>query len=674
VKTHLLATSLVLVVAAPAGAAVVRLEIRSREPFAGGMAFGSTGAYEKIAGRLHYAVDPANPANARVVDLRYAPRDAGGLVEFEGDFLLLKPIDLGKGNHRLFYEVNNRGNLGALRALNRAEGTNDPSSAAHAGNGFLMRQGYTILWSAWNWDVLPGEGRLQIDLPVASDGGRPITGRVVAEIVVDHPSTTEPLAWGASRCYEAALPDAGADAVLTVRDEQRGRREAIPRERFRFADATHLTLDSGFVPGRLYELVYTAKDPRVVGLGLAAIRDAISFFRFAARDERGTPNPLAVGPAGAARPDPEKALAFGISQSGRVLQHMLYQGFHVDEAGRMVFEGALPHVAGAGKGSFNHRFAQTTRHPSELEDHQYPADFFPFTTTPSTDPFTGETGDVLGIAKATGKVPRIIYTGTATEYWTRATSPLHTDAAGTADASVDEHVRIYFIAGAQHGIAASRDRAYLHPVNPLDWSPVVRAVVPALDRWVTTDAPPPASVYPRIERGELVTATAYRERFPHVPGVRLPQGNLQPPRLDLGPRFREEGIIETQPPGFGPGYVTLVPAPDPDGNDQGGVRLPDVAVPLGTYTGWNLRRPESGAAGHLARWSGSFFAFAASAAERARTGDPRPSLEERYPSKAEYVRRVEAAVGELERGGFLLPEDARAAITAARDRAWPPVP
>jgi hypothetical protein len=660
----------VLVFVGPASAAVVRIDVRSRTPFAGGMAFGPAGAYEKLTGRLHYSVDPAHAANARIVDLRLAPRDARGRVAFAGDFVLLKPIDLAKGSHRLFYEVNNRGNLGALRALNRGEATNEPESAADTGNGFLMRHGYSILWTAWNWDVLPGEGRLQIELPIATKAGRPITGTVLAEIVVARRTTTEPVAWGNSRGYEVVDPASNRSATLTVRDEQRASREEIPRDRWRFAGPTHVRLDGGFEPGRLYELVYQAKDPRVVGLGLAAIRDAISFFRFATRDEAGTANPLARGSGEA---DPEKAIAFGISQSGRVIQHMLFEGLHVDEAGRMVFDAAMPHVAGAGKGSFNHRFAQTTRHPSPFEDHQYPADFFPFATTPATDPVTGETGDVLAVAKAMGRVPVLMYTGTSTEYWTRATSPLHTDVAGTKDQPLDERVRVYFITGAQHGIAASRDREYEHPANLLDWSPVLRALLPALDGWASRGTAPPDSVYPRIERGELVTVAAYREHFPRLPGLRLPTSNLQPPRLDLGPRFKTEGIIDTQPPAFGQPYVTLVPGVDEDGNEKGGIRLPDVVAPLGTYTGWNLRRAEMGAPDQLSRWSGSFFAFAATEAERKRTGDPRASIESRYPSHADYVRRVQAAARELVSRGFLLQEDVAPFVERARGLAWPPV-
>jgi len=667
--------SLLLLAAVPVSAEVLRVETVSREPFAGGMTFGTTGAYEKLRGRLVYAVDPASPANRPIVDLALAPRDPRGRVVFAADFLLLKPADLDKGNHRLLYEVNNRGNLGILNRLNRGDGTNDPATAADVGNGFLMRQGYSILWCGWNWDVLPGDARLQIDLPIATLNGQTITGKVASEIVVDQRSDVEPVAWGNSRGYEAVEVSPNREATLTVRDEQRAPRVPVPRERWAFTDPTHVRLQGGFEPGRIYELVYTAKDPRVVGLGLAAIRDAISFFHFAVRDQAGTPSPLArAGADGVARPDPEKAIIFGISQSGRVIQHMLFQGLHVDEAGRMVFEAAMPHVAGAGKGSFNHRFAQTTRHPSPLEDHQYPADFFPFTTMPDVDPVTGETGDVLAVAKSLGKVPYLIYTGTSTEYWTRASSPLHTNAAGTKDAAVDERVRIYFIAGGQHWISASRDRVFENRPNPLDHSPPLRALLLALDRWASTGALPPESRYPRLDRGELIAAADYAGRFPKLPGVRLPKGNLQPPRLLLGPRFRSEGIADVQPPTFGPAYATLVPAPDEDGNDRGGVRLPDVAVPLGAYTGWNLRRPEMGAPDFLARWSGSFFPFARTEEERQRVGDPRASLAARYPTKGDYVRRVEAAADELRQQGFLLDEDARDIVEKARALLWPPAP
>jgi Alpha/beta hydrolase domain len=664
-----------------AAAAVDRIEIVERGPFAEGAAFGAVGSYERIRGRLHFAVDPEDPANALIVDLKLAPGDGGGRVTFAADFILLRPEDFGRGNRRLLYEVNNRGNLGALSFFNEAAWNNDPITRTDAGDGFLLEQGYSLLWSGWNWDVLPGDGRLQIELPVATAAGAAITGPVAAEFVVGAWTRSAPFMWGNSHGYPPASLDA-PDARLTVRKEPDGPRTEIPRDHWRFArlegerlvpDSTRVFHVAGFEPGLIYEVVYEARDPAVVGLGLAAIRDAISFFRYESADAAGTANPLA--PAGV--PDAEAALIFGISQSGRVIQHMLWQALHVDEAGRMAFDGALIHVAGAGKGSFNHRFAQTTRHPSHLEDQQYPADFFPFTTTPERDPVTGARGDVLERARAAGAVPRLFYTTTSTEYWTRAASLLHTDVTGSADVALDPHARLYFIAGAQHGNWRFPERApFQNCGNPLDHRPPLRALLLALDAWASEGQAPPDSIYPALAQGTLGSVEQYRQAFPKIPGVAVPAGNLQPPRLDLGPRFASHGIADKQPPEFGPPYITRVPLPDADGNDLGGIRLPELAVPVGTYTGWNLRAPEIGAPDKLARWSGSFVPFAPTEAARRAAGDPRPSLEARYTSRSDYRDRIESAAATLVRERFLLAADvpeitARAVAFYDRVRAQP---
>jgi hypothetical protein len=657
----LLALALALLIgpARPAAARVERVEIIERGPLAGGIAFGASGAYERIRGRLHYAIDPADPANARIVDLGLAPRDPRGLVTFAGDFLLLRPKELGRGNHRLLYEVDNRGNLGMLAFFDEAPWSNDPRELGDLGDGFLLRQGYSLLWSAWNWDVLPGNGRLQIELPVATENGAPITGPVAAEFVLMRKAKSAPFMWGDSRGYPPVdLQE--PRARLTVRDEPTGARTLIPRDRWRFDGPTRVLYDPGFLPGRIYELVYAARDPRVVGLGLAAIRDALSFLRYQAADGAGAPNPLASD----GRPDPEAALAFGISQSGRVLQHMLLEALHVDESGRMVFDGALIHVPGGGKGSFNHRFAQTTRHPSELEDQQYPADFFPFATTPEIDPVTGAKGDVLMRARAAGALPKLFYTLTSTEYWARSASLLHTGVEGQRDLPLAPNARLYMFAGAQHGNWRSPARGpYQNCGNPLDHGPPMRALLLALDAWASRGTAPPPSVFPKLAGGTLGSIADYGQAFPTISGVQLPGRNLQPPRLDLGPRFASEGIADLQPPVFGPPFVTRVPLPDADGNDLGGIRLPAVAFPLGTYTGWNLRGPEIGAPDHLARWSGSFIPFARNEAEARAAGDPRPSLEARYRSRQDYETKVEAAAEELVREGRLLEVDV-APITA----------
>ncbi len=654
-----LAAGLVLGPAGPLQARVERVEILERGPLAGGITFGAVGGYERLRGRLHYAIDPQNPANARIVDLGLAPRDARGLVTFAGDFFLLRPQDLGRGNRRLLYEVDNRGNLGMLAFFNQAPWSNDPSGAGDLGDGFLLRQGYSLLWSAWNWDVLAGDQRLQIELPIPTEHSTPITGPVAAEFVLMRPAASAAFMWGDSRGYPPVdLAEPGAR--LTVRDQPAGARTPIARDQWAFDGPTRLVAAAGFLPGRIYELVYTAREPRVVGLGLAAIRDSLSFFRFAAEDGFGTPNPL----AGAGRPDAEVVLAFGISQSARVLQHMLWQALHVDEAGRMVFDGALIHVPGGGKGSFNHRFAQTTRHPSELEDQAYPVDFFPFTTTPASDPTTGAKGYVLAPAQAAAAVPKLFYTMTSTEYWTRSASLLHTDVAGARDLPLAPDARLYVFAGAQHGNWRTPLRGpYRNCGNPLDHRPPMRALLLALDAWATRGAEPPASIFPKLADGTLDSVADYRRRFPPIPGVQLPRRNLQPPRLDLGPRFASQGIADRQPPELGPPFITRVPLPDADGNDLGGIRLPEIALPLGTYTGWNLRRPEVGAPDHLARWSGSFFPLARTEAERLAAGDPRPSLAARYRSRVHYEGQVDALARELMAQGFLLGADI-AAITA----------
>ena len=650
-------------------AEVTRIEVLGRAPLAGGKAFGAAGAYERITGRLHYAVDPDNSANARIVDLRLAPRDAAGRVRFSGDFILIKPVDAGRGNGRLLYGVNNRGNLIVLNVFNDAPWSNAPGSAADLGNGFLLERGYTLLWSAWNWDVVRGGGRLQIDLPVATDDGKPITGAVAAEITVDHAADVRPVAWGGSRGYAPADPEEPG-ARLTVRAGPGDKRRDVPRRRWRFVEPAgapsapvRIELEGGFRPGMLYELVYTATAPRVVGLGLAAIRDALSFFRYAAADRAGTPNPLAVeGAKGAAG----TVIVYGFSQSGRVIQHMVMEGLHVDEAGRSVFDAALIHGAGAGKGSFNHRFAQTTRHPSHAEDHLYPADFFPFTTTAQWDPVTGASGSVLAWARKRGRVPLLFYLSSATEYWTRAASLLHTDVTGRRDIALDPRARLYVVSGAQHSAAAGGGRGiFENCANPLDYRPLARALLVALDGWAAEGREPPPSRYPRLEDGTLAPVPVYRRRFPALPGLRLPASNLRPPRLDLGRRFAARGIQDLVPARRGRPFATLVPLPDADGQDRGGIALPAVAVPLGTYVGWNLRRREFGAPARLGRWQGSFLAFAATEAERRASGDPRPSIAARYGSKARFVESTRAAAMALRRRGLLLSGDVPAIVARA---------
>ncbi len=646
--------------ACPGHAEVVSVQIDQRQVFADGHAFGETGPYERIQGRLHFEVDPEHAANDRIIDLHLAPRNERGRVEFWSDFDLLIPVDPQKGNGRLVKGINNRGNKLMLGAFNN-RGGNNPQSLADAGNGFLMRQGYAILWCGWNGDVLPGGNRLVMGLPIAKQDGQTITGRMYAEIIVDNPVQSQPFYWGNSDIFPSVSLD-NADATLTVRPNRSEPAIEIPRDRWSFgrweqdklvADPRHVYLKDGFRPGWIYELIYTAKSPRVTGLGFAAVRDAVSFFRYAAEDSHGWANPLADAI--------EYAYVFGISQSGRFIHHYIYEGFNTDSHGRAVFDGAMPHVAGAGKGSFNHRFAQTTRYTSQFEENLYPTDVFPFTSVPQTDPETGEEGDMLRRARARGPVPKIFFTQTSAEYWSRSASLLHTDVAGKVDLPLDPDVRIYFISGAQHVVSGSTSPGiYQYPRNILDHRPVLRALLVALDRWVSRGEQPPPSAYPEIADGTLVDLPSYRSIFPAIPDVETPQVMNQPRRLDAGQRYWTEGIADHVPPIVGAPYGALVPAVDGNGNAIAGIRLPEIEVPLATYTGWNLRAAAHGGEGMLSRFIGAYFHFPVTDDERADAGDPRPSILERYPTKQDYLDQVARAARELRDRRLLLDEDVQA--------------
>lgn len=652
-------------------AEVIRVQIDRREPFAGGQSFGSAGPYERLIGRMFFEVDPSHAANGRIVDLKLAPMNARGKVEFWSDFFLLKPVDASRGNRRLFYDVNNRGNKLALGAFNN-HGGNDPAAAADAGNGFLMRQGYSIFWCGWNGDVLAGGNRLLIGLPVATANGQPITGFVHAEICVNEKVSSQPFYWGNSDPYPSVTLD-NEEALLTMRSNRSEKAVVVPHDEWTFArfengkvipDPRHLYVKEGFRPGWLYELVYTAVNPRVTGLGFAAVRDTVSFLRYAGKDTQDRANPL----AGVI----ERAYVFGISQSGRFIHHFVYEDFNADEHNRTVFDGALAHVGGAGKGYFNHRFAQTTRHGSQHEDNLSPSEFFPFTTAPQYDPVTGQEGDTLARARASGHVPKLFFTGTSTEYWTRATSLLHTDVEGRVDIAPDLNVRIYFITGGQHGVSSSTDKGiYQNHINVLDHRPVLRALLVQLDRWVTAGIEPSPSRYPKIADGTLIELAAYQSAFPKIPDVDVPQLMYTPLRLDFGPDRKQDGIGEFVPPRLGVSYRTLVPAVDSDGNEVAGIRLPDIAAPLATYTGWNLRSERVGAAGALGRWSGSYLPFAPTVDERQKTGDPRPSIAERYATRELYLARIAAAAIRLRDENLLLDEDVVDIIKTAAARNFP---
>jgi Alpha/beta hydrolase domain len=660
-RTPVLTLAFVIGLAAPVSARVDRVEIARRADVAAGKSFGAVGPYEKIVARVHYAVRPEDPHNRPIVDLALAPRNARGEVEFTADLTLLFPKDPGRGNGALIVEVPNRGGKGILSIVNRGSGSLDPDRESDFGDGFLMNRGFTVAWVGWQWDVRDEPGRMRLDAPIATDRGATIRGLVRSDFIVsDGGVHDQPLGHqlGGSLGgveYEAAEP-ASPENVLTVRDTPMGQRRIIPRAAWTFArassdglapDRRSIHLTSAFEPGKIYELVYVAHDPRVAGLGFAAVRDLVSYLKNA---------PGAVVRA-------RTALGIGISQSGRFLRHFLHEGFNADEQGRRVFDGLIPHVAGAGRGNFNHRFAQPSRDAQPMNAILYATDLYPFTDLPVADPITSRRAGLLDRARADKVAPKIFYTNTSYEYWSRAASLIHITADGAADAPMADNVRIYFYAGLQHFSGPfppqpdrSPDRASLHAQSPLPVQWFWRAMIVALDQWVTGDTPPPASRYPRIADGTLVRPEAVA--FPPIPAATPPREAHRAWRTDFGPEFGR-GIITRQPPIARQPFPVLVPQVDADGNDRGGIALPELAAPLATYTGWNLRAPSIGAPWSRVSFLGSYLPLPPTREARQARGDPRRSIAERHGSRDAYLGAFTRRALELVQDRYLLAEDLR---------------
>jgi hypothetical protein len=641
------ATLALVLTSAAADARVVRLRIERREVVLGGRPFGAAGPYEKLVGKVDFGLDPALPPNDIVVDLKLAPRNARGEVEASADVYLLKPVDPRRGNGRLFYEVGNRGGKSMLATFQKASASADPTMEAEFGDGALMRQGFTLLWMGWQWDVPDRPGTMRMEMPIAAENGRRITGLVRGNFILNERAGTAPLADRNHQAYPVLDPRS-AENVMTVRDDPIAKGAVIPRSRWRFVDGGTVALDGGFEPGRIYDVVYRTADPRVVGCGLAGTRDLVSFLKYAASAD----NPS---------PGIRYALGWGVSQSGRFLRHFLYQGFNEDEQGRRVFDGVFDQVGGAGRGSFNHRFGQASRDALQFFNILYPVDLFPFTDGPEPDPETGAVDSLLGRAERTHTAPKIFHLLTNSEYFNRAGSLVHTDPTGTKDADLPANTRVYMIASAPHGPgpfppASNRGGGMVGraSLNPLDYTPAVRALFRALDRWVVDDTMPPPSAYPRFADGTLTPPD--RAGWPAIPGFPLPQQPLGAYHLNFGPDWTK-GIVSVEPPEVGKPFVVRVPAVDGDGNVRAGIRLPDIAVPLATHAGWNYRDQSIGAPDRLAGEIGSYIPFALTRADRERTKDPRLSVEERYRNRDEYVGKYAAATLALVRQGYLLSED-----------------
>jgi hypothetical protein len=596
-------------------AEVVGVEIATRADVQNGAAFGDAGAYELLAGRIHFAVDPKNARNQIIVDLDKAPRNAAGKVELSADLSILKPKDATKGNGTLLLDVVNRGNKTVLRSFDRA-------GADDVGDGFLLRRGFTVVWVGLEFDAPARTGAVRIDVPAAAG----VKGRVHAMLT---PPASVPTATFTDLARYAPADAAAATATLTVRDGALGKPSAFKRSEFT-VDGAEVSVEGGFQAGRSYELEYDAANPPVGGLGFAAVRDTVAWLRHAAD----------------APIKPQRALAFGSSQSGRFLRTFLYFGFNGDEQGRQVFDGVMAHIAGASRLSLNQRWAT----PTSLG--QFDATSFPFADVALRDPVTGAEEGALDNPRARDFKPKIFYTNTGVEYWggARSAALIHTTPDGAKDLSLPDNERVYFLTGSQHGptrFPPSAPRLGAQRENPNDYWLAMRALLVTMDEWVRTGKAPPPSRYPRLADGTLTPAA--KVAFPALPGVRAPQ------QLPAGPRAPNPLVAKDGAPGATLPY--LVPQTDKDGIELAGVRLPDIEVPLATYTGWNFRNPAIGGEDTLYPLLGSYIPFPATAAARAAAKDPRAAIAERYASKQAYLDKVRAAGDRLVAGRYLLAED-----------------
>ena len=614
-----------LILAGLAHAAVTRVEVADRTdlPIAN---------YEQITGKVYFAVDPKLPANRIIADIDLAPKNAKGLVEFSSDLIVLRPKDAAKSNGTALLEISNRGNRGMLGMFDLNNGR-QLRTKEDFGDPLLFDQGFTLVWVGWEFDVPDRAGLMHLYAPVIKG----LTGPVRSEIEMDKKATSVSLGDRAQTPY-IADPASTASATMTVRDHIDSPRTTIPRAQWNFTtDGGHVEYPAGFEPGRYYEVVYTAKDPALVGLGPAAIRDYISYIK-----QNGDGQNI------------KRAIGFGTSQSGRFMRTFLYYGFNADEKGKKVFDGVWAHVAGGGRGSFNLRFAQPSRDGNPIQNNLYPVDIFPFTDESETD--EGITDSILARATKDGVVPKIFYTNGTYDYWSRAASLIHSSVDCKNDVPTAPNTRIFYNTGASHG--ANAEPVYRNTqdrLNPEDYRYAMRALLMDMNAWITNGVAPPDSQIPRIGKDDLVSPQALS--FPRIPNVKLPDTPYLAWRLDFGPDFKK-GIVANEPPKMtGKPFPILVPQVDRDGNETAGLRLPEQSVPLGTYTGWNMRSPSIGAPDVMYTQVGSFIPFARTKAEREQAGDPRLSLEERYGTKEAFLEKVKQAAQPLVKSRLLLERD-----------------
>jgi len=627
-------------------AEVVRVDVAKR------VDVGKSG-YEKIVGTIHFAVDPKNPRNRLVVDLDKAPVNAAGLVEFSSDLYILRPKTT-SGNGVALMDVLNRGNKMALNGFNRG-GSPDPATENDLGDRFLMRFGYTIVWVGWEFDVAPRENAMRIHVPVATDTGKPITG-VVSAAWTANAAGKETIVSDLAM-YDAVDPG-GADSVLAVCPAMLAATcSTMPRDTWRVKGHT-VTLDTGFEAGKTYRVSYRAANPPVAGLGFVAIRDTASWLKY---------QPESIAPV-------RFAYGYGSSQSGRFLRGFLYEGFNTDEKNRQVLDAVMAHIAGASRLDLNARWAK----PTGLAVHTITQ--FPFADASLKDPVSGEQDGELDNPRTRTqnpeprtqnseprtpnpepRTPKVFYTNTPVEYWGtgRVAALIHTAPDGSADLALPDNVRFYFIAGTQHTPARFPPSVNngQQADNSVDYWWTMRALLLAMNRWVKDGVAPPPSQYPRLKDRTLVAAKSVA--FPSIPGVASPRA------LTAGTRIANPLLARGG--GAGSPVPLLVPDLDDDGNERAGIRLPDVAVPLATYTGWNFRSKAIGATSELVALLGSSIPFAPTRATREAAKDPRRSIEERYRSKTDYLAQVEKAADALVKAGYLLVDDEPRILQRAED-------
>ena len=609
--------------------AVSALEIRARGPFHGGRPYGDVGPYEQLDGVAHFSVDPATTGNDLIADIGLAPRDAKGMVNFSADFRIIRPADPSRGNRRLFLDVVNRGNNLAFKYINGAAENQPFDSQPDTGTGFLLRQGFTLLWCGWQHDVPDAPGLLRVHVPEAIIDGEPVSGKIAVTFQPNAPSRVQQVSERGHRPYPANnLED--WESTLTVQEYEDGPKETIPRQQWGFGrlegarvipDATNINMPSGFEAGKIYQVTYRTTGAPIAGLGLLGTRDLVSFLRYSTAREG---NPCAG--------EVEYSYAFGASQSGRFLRTLLYLGLNQDESDRTVFDGIIAHIAGARRGEFNQRFAQPS---TAIKTSR--SNLFPFADLPQVNRETGETDGLLSRLAARGKLPKLFLTNSGAEYWWAHASLVHIDPSGERDLSLSDSVRLYYFAGTQHASGtfplADTDATGTRGeqlFNCVDYRPLLRAAVANLDRWVSQGKEPSASTYPTIAGSTAVPPERIAGAYESLPGVSFPKHLRRLSHLDFDAAGSE---AENLPSHVGPSYPIFVPAVDSDGNEMTGIRLPDLSVPLATHTGWNLRHDSIGGQGQVIGTTGATMPFPATRAERQATGDPRLSVAERYASK-----------------------------------------